>query len=132
MLAAGGCGSEASDEPPASGGAEPDPPATVLTVTFWPDGRDGPSQEAELTCDPDGGTHPRPAEACAALRADAAALAPLPADLMCTQIYGGPEEAEVAGMLDGEQIHASFSRQNGCEIDRWDRLAVLLALGSAR
>ncbi|MGH3016510.1 MAG: SSI family serine proteinase inhibitor, partial [Gaiellaceae bacterium] len=91
---AGGCGSEASDDPPAAGGTEPDPPATALTVAYRPDGRDGAAREATLTCDPAGGTHPRPAEACEALRANADALAPLPPDLMCTQIYGGPEEAE--------------------------------------
>ena len=107
---------------------EPDPPATVLTVTFWPEGRTGPAQEAELTCDPDGGTHPQPAQACKALRGNADALAPLPPDSICTQIYGGPEEAEITGTLDGEQIQATFSRQNGCEIDRWDRLASVLQL----
>jgi hypothetical protein len=53
---------------------------------------------------------------------------PLPPDLMCTQIYGGPEEAEITGTLDGEQVQASVSRQNGCEIDRWDRLAGLFRL----
>ncbi|MGH3058072.1 MAG: SSI family serine proteinase inhibitor [Gaiellaceae bacterium] len=127
-LMAGGCGSEASDEPPAAGGTEPDPPATALTVAYRPDGRDGQAREATLTCEPAGGTHPRPAEACEALRANADALAPLHPDLMCTQIYGGPEEAEVAGTLDGEQVQATFSRQNGCEIDRWDRLATMLQL----
>ncbi len=123
-----GCGSEGSDDPPAAGGTEPDPPATILTVTFWPEGRAGTSQQAELTCDPDGGTHMNPAQACKALRANADALAPLPPDSICTQIYGGPEEAEITGTLDGEQIQATFSRQNGCEIDRWDRLASVLQL----
>jgi len=127
-LVAGGCGSEASDEPPAAGGTEPDPPATELTIEYWSDGRDGPAREATLTCDPAGGTHPRPEKACAALAANADALAPLPPDSICTQIYGGPEEAEIAGTLDGEEIQAAFSRQNGCEIDRWDRMASVLQL----
>jgi hypothetical protein len=35
-------------------------------------------------------------------------------------------------MLDGEQIQAAFSRQNGCEIDRWDRLASVLQLEGPR
>jgi Subtilisin inhibitor-like len=125
-----GCGSEAAEEPPAGGATEPDPPATELTVTYWADGRDGPAQDATLTCDPAGGTHPQPEEACAALAANADALAPLPADLLCTQIYGGPEEAEVTGTRDGGQVQATFSRQNGCEIDRWDRLAAVFRLGS--
>jgi hypothetical protein len=129
---AGGCGSESSgDEADGSAGGEQTAPATEVTVTFWSEGRDGPSQEAELTCDPDGGTHPRAAQACKALRANADALPPLPPDSICTQIYGGPEEAEIAGTLDAEEIHATFSRQNGCEIDRWDRLATVLQLEGA-
>ena len=82
-----------------------------------------------LTCDPPGGTHPRPEEACTALELDPAALEPLPPDSVCTQIYGGPEEAEVVGTLNGEQVNATFSRQNGCEIDRWMRMAGILQLG---
>ena len=121
------CGSEDGAEPPASA-----PPATELTVVFWPQGRDGPAQEASLTCDPAGGTHPRPAEACDALEANAGALPPLPPDSVCTQIYGGPEEAEVRGTVGGETVEAAFSRQNGCEIDRWDRLDPLLRLLSGQ
>jgi hypothetical protein len=128
---AGGCGSEASNEPSAAGGTEPGPAETELTITYWPDGRDGAAQEATLTCDPAGGTHPGPERACAALAANADALAPVPPDLMCTQIYGGPEEADVTGTLDGEQVQATFSRQNGCEIDRWDRMAAVLELGAS-
>ena len=129
MLLLAGCGSESTGgDPDGSAGGEEAAPATELTITFWPEGREGPSQEAELTCDPDGGTHPRAAEACKAIRANADALAQLPPDTICTQIYGGPEEAEVTGTLDGEEIHATFSRQNGCEIDRWDRLASILQL----
>ena len=124
-----GCGSESTgDDPDGSAGGEEAEPATELTVTFWPEGRDGPSQEAALTCDPDGGTHTSPAQACKALGANVDALSPLPPDSICTQIYGGPEEAEVVGTLDGKEIHATFSRQNGCEIDRWDRLASVLQL----
>jgi hypothetical protein len=47
---------------------------------------------------------------------------------MCTQIYGGPEEAELAGTVDGQEVRASFGRQDGCEIDRWDRIAAVLQL----
>ena len=51
---------------------------------------------------------------------------PVPADQMCTQIYGGPETATVRGTWQGERVDASFSRQNGCEIARWDAAAGLL------
>jgi hypothetical protein len=126
-LLAGACGSNAGDEGSDEGAAEPTP-ATELTITFWPQGRDGESFEATLTCDPAGGTHPRPEEACAALAADAEALEPVPADAVCTLIFGGPEQATVVGTLDGEQVDAAFERSNGCEIDRWDRMTVLLQL----
>lgn len=127
---AGGCGSESGDGGADTARGEP-MPATALTITFWPEGRTGPAQEAELTCDPGGGTHPSPAEACKALRANADALAPLPPDSICTQIYGGAQEAEITGVLDGDEIQATFSRQNGCEIDRWDRMAAVLELGAS-
>jgi Subtilisin inhibitor-like len=134
-LLAVGCGSESNDGSGDAGGEDtgageaPAPKGTELTITVWLQGRDGASQELTLTCDPPGGTHPRPEEACLALQADPSALEPLPPDSVCTQIYGGPEEAEIVGTLDGEQVQATFSRQNGCEIDRWMRMAGILQLG---
>lgn len=44
---------------------------------------------------------------------------------VCTQEYGGPEVATVKGTLDGEDVDASFSRQNGCEISRFDAVMKL-------
>jgi Subtilisin inhibitor-like len=132
-LLAVGCGSESDAAGDAGGGdtgADEAPAGTELTITVWLQGRDGASEEVLLTCDPPGGTHPRPEEACLALQADPSALEPLPPDSVCTQIYGGPEEAEVVGTLDGEQVHATFSRQNGCEVDRWDRFAAVLQIGA--
>jgi Subtilisin inhibitor-like len=82
-----------------------------------------------LTCDPDGGTHPDPEAACAALSEDPEALEPVAPDVACTLIFGGPEQATVVGVLDGDEIDAAFEYSNGCEIDRWDRLAALLQLG---
>jgi Subtilisin inhibitor-like len=100
-----------------------------VTVTFWPQGKDGPSQEATLTCDPTGGTHPSPDEACGLLASDPEALEPVPPDAACTMIFGGPEEATVVGVVNGQQVDSAFSRSNGCELDRWDRMAALLQLG---
>ena len=57
------------------------------------------------------------------------AFAPLPADVMCTQEFGGAQTATVRGSVDGTTVNATFARNNGCEISRWDRLVVLL--GSA-
>ena len=100
-------------------------------ITFWPEGPDGPSREATLTCDPAGGTHPDPEAACEVLAAtsDTEVLAPVPPDTACTMIFGGPEQATAVGVLNGEEVDASFERSNGCELDRWDRHAALLQLG---
>ena len=120
LLAAAGCGS-------GGGGSQAEPPAQPrydLTITFWPQGRDGPSRTATLTCDPDGGTHPDPAKACAALLAHPEALHPVPLDMACTEIYGGDQVATV----EGAGLRAVFKRTNGCEIARWEALAPLLEL----
>ena len=95
-----------------------------LTVTYWPEGKDGPSSTATLTCSPDGGTHPDPAEACAALDAHPEALHPVATDMACTQIYGGDQVA----LVEGSGIHSTFNRSDGCEIARWDALAPVLEI----
>jgi hypothetical protein len=102
---------------------------TSIEVTFWPEGRGGPEPPTTiLACDPAGGSHPRPDEACAALFAEQDALQPVPSDVACTQIYGGDEEAHIAGVVRGNAVDAMFDRSNGCEIDRWERLAPVLDL----
>jgi hypothetical protein len=115
LLLASGCGSDAS---------APAPPRYDLTITYWPAGRGGEMRSATLTCDPDGGSHPDPAAACAALSRHADALDPVPAGIACTQIFGGPELATVSG----SGVHALFSRRDGCQIARWEALAPLLEL----
>jgi hypothetical protein len=94
-------------------------PRSGLTVTVDPG--DGDSVQWSLECGPPGGTHPDPEAACAAIEANLDVLEPLPADVICTEIYGGPETARVEGLWEGERVVVSLSRTNGCEIDRWDR-----------
>jgi len=48
-------------------------------------------------------------------------------DVACTQIYGGPEEATIKGTIRGEDVDATFTRTDGCEIARWDKVKDLLA-----
>lgn len=132
-LLVAGCGSEEPEDGAPAGATagqtdSPPPSTTELTVTFWPQGPDGPAQEATLTCDPPGGTHPDPERACGVLASNADALVPPGPDVACTQIYGGPEEAKLEGLFLGEQIEASFNRRDGCEINRWERLLAVLAL----
>jgi hypothetical protein len=100
-----GCGED--DEEPA---ATPAPSSAVadLVVEVEPGGK-----RATVRCDakadcPD----------VAAVKPET--FEPTPGDVACTQQYGGPETATVKGTFKGEQVDAKFSRQNGCEIARWE------------
>jgi hypothetical protein len=123
-----GCGGTSDDEtvtpvaPAAQTGASV---TTDLTIVF--DDGAGKTKTWKLTCDPPGGTHPNPTAACAALAAKGkTALPPVAKDMMCTQIFGGPQTAKITGSWQGEPVTASFSRANGCEISRWEALTGLL------
>jgi hypothetical protein len=77
-----------------------------------------------LRCPP-GGTLPNPAEACRRLAKLDHPFAPVPKSAACTQVYGGPQLAEVGGIFKGRPVNAHFSRANGCEIARWNRVRFL-------
>ena len=98
---------------------------TALRVTYWEDVAE-PSESITWTlrCNPARGSLPRPARACARLAAGGARLfARLPRNIVCTEIYGGPQRARVVGTVNGRRIFATFARSNGCEIDRWQRIS---------
>jgi hypothetical protein len=80
-----------------------------------------------LRCNPAGGTLPQPASACRRLARLKAPFAPTPKNVACTEIYGGPQVALVRGRFRGRAIEAPFSRRNGCEIARWNRVSFLFA-----
>jgi hypothetical protein len=109
------CGDEES-EPAAA-------PATALTITFWPKGRgSGDPTTRTVECAADASD-----PACARLaEAGAAAFAPVAGDAVCTEIYGGPAEAEVSGTVDGAPVDATLSRANGCEIARWEAVRAVV------
>lgn len=98
---------------------------TALEVTYWEKGRGGsPPRVWVLRCDPPRGTLPRPVGACRRLAARGAELfAPTPPGAVCTQIYGGPQVARVVGTVKGARIRTTFTRVDGCEIERWQRLS---------
>ena len=124
-----------SDDPPSGEptdppSEDPTPVAADLTVRVDATG-EGAVTTFTLTCEPVGGDHPDAAAACAAIAAagGAAAFEPTPADVACTEQWGGPQTATVEGTVDGATIRADFSRTNGCEISRWDALEALLGPG---
>lgn len=45
---------------------------------------------------------------------------------ICTEIFGGPERAEITGELAGKSVQSTYSKHNGCAIDRWSRAELLL------
>ena len=127
VLALSACGSDSSDgtvtpqDAPAAG--SPDGPAADLTIEVT----DGQTTTWQLTCDPAGGDHPDTEAACAALESNGdTAIPTTPTDSVCTQIFGGEQTAVVTGTWQGEAVKATFSRQDGCEISRWDALTPLL------
>jgi len=123
LLVAAGCGSGTGG---GDGTEPPSQPRYDLQITYWPEGKGGESRKATLTCDPNGGTHPDPAKACAALDAHPEALHPVPMDTACTEIYGGDQVA----LVEGSGVHAVLNRSNGCEIERWDALAPVVELSA--
>jgi hypothetical protein len=107
---------------------------TRLRVAFFEDGGlPGTKVVWTLRCEPAGGTLPRPVVACRELRRLGwQTLRPVPADVACTEIYGGPQVAIVTGLVDGRRVWAKLRRDNGCEIDRWTRNRFLVPAGGVR
>jgi hypothetical protein len=103
-------------------------PTTALEISVTPGG-EAPTKIWTLRC-PDGspgeGTLPGAAQACEQLlqmRDDP--FAPVPKGMACTQVYGGPQEADVRGRFGVSPVEAHFDRGNGCEIARWNKVAFL-------
>jgi hypothetical protein len=119
LIAAVGCG--------ASQGTAGSTAETELTITFWPDGRDaGGSTKWTLRCSPAGGTLPRAATTCARLLAMTKPFAPARKDQVCTDIFGGPQQAAIAGRFKGVRVWTQLGLRNGCQISRAKRLAFLV------
>ena len=119
LVAAVGCG--------ASQGASSATPATQLTISFWPEGRGtGAPTKWTLRCNPAGGTLPRAAAACRQLLELPKPFAPLRRGLICTDQYGGPQQALITGTFKGARVWTVLALRNGCEISRAKRLAFLV------
>ncbi|MGW2831371.1 SSI family serine proteinase inhibitor [Streptomyces sp. NPDC001286] len=124
VLALGALGAASSLTPAV---AHADADHLTVTVRHAGGGRDG---TFELYCHPDSGGHPDAAGACAAIdrgsRWGTETFAPVPQGSICTMQYGGPATAHVTGVWAGRPVDATYSRGDGCEIARWDRMVPLL------
>jgi hypothetical protein len=74
---------------------------------------------------------PTATEACTALAKNPLLLVrpTPPAGQLCTDQFGGPQQATVGGTVNGTPVETSYSLRDGCEISAWD--AVKAILGSA-
>ncbi|MCV2491492.1 SSI family serine proteinase inhibitor [Geodermatophilus sp. YIM 151500] len=111
----------AGEDGPTAGGGDDD---LVIEI----DRGDGsPVQRYTLAC---GGSTPGDlpgAEAaCAHLTGMAEPFAPVPADAVCTEQYGGPQTARITGRWHGQPVDLELSRVDGCRISQWDGLGPLL------
>ncbi|MDN5668385.1 MAG: serine protease inhibitor [Renibacterium salmoninarum] len=68
-----------------------------------------------------------PAAACAAVQKFGSSMfSPTVPNRQCTMQYGGPQTAQVRGMVNGASVDRSFSLTDGCEIADWNRFAAIL------
>ncbi len=112
--------------PTTATGLDPAVPLAADLAVSVDDGSGAPSTWT-LTCEPVSGEAPDPEQACTELgTVGPSVFAPPPKDLMCTEVFGGPEVATVTGTFAGEPVNATFSRTDGCEIARWDSVSSLL------
>jgi hypothetical protein len=107
--------------------------STSLHIAVWPDGmgEQAAKKTYTLRCAPVGGTLPKRAAACTKLMRIERPFAPVPRGVACTMIYGGPQVALVTGRFRGKQIRATFSRKDGCQLARWNRVGFLFPGASA-
>jgi hypothetical protein len=121
VAAAVGCGTSAGAPAPAAADS------ANLTITYWAEGAEkGVARKWTLRCAPAGGTLPRAAAACRQLGTMRAPFAPIPKDAICTEQYGGPQVAVVAGTFRGKRLWTKLQARNGCEIARFKRLSFLV------
>ena len=126
LLAACGGTTDAGGAPASGSAAASSSPADELVVELVAE-QGGAAQTYRLSCDPQpAGDLPDPAAACTQLAGQSDPFAALPADTICTQLFGGPQTAQVTGRWAGEPVDLQLSRTDGCRIAQWDRLGALL------
>jgi hypothetical protein len=121
--------------PPPTGGAGAPTQGTSLTVDVTAEGQAIRSGTVECAASGASGTghlaDPAAAQAaCTLLRDNPGARNRLvngvDPNRMCTQIYGGPDEARVQGQLDGQPVDTVVDRRDGCAMAEWDILVPLV------
>ena len=116
-----GCGGRSAS----SGSSTANVGSTTLEISISNGGgKDTLTKMWTLTC-PAGGTLPDAEQACRNLERLDDPFGPVPKSVACTEVYGGPQVAEVHGTFRDKPVNTRFSRTNGCEIARWNRVRFL-------
>jgi subtilisin inhibitor-like len=116
-LAVAGCGGQSAPGGRTSGAAS-------LDISISLGGKDTPTKVWTLRC-PTGGTLPDAERVCLNLDRLDDPFGPVPKSVACTQVYGGPQVADVQGTFRGKPVNTRFRRTDGCEIARWNRVRFL-------
>ena len=128
LLAVAGCGAPAGGGSDAGSSTSAPAPGADDDLMIVLDRGDGTEPERyTLTCggSPDG-DHPDATAACAHLEGLEDPFAPLPADMVCTEQYGGPETATITGRWQAADVDVELSRTDGCRISQWESLGPVL------
>ncbi len=96
----------------------------LLQVTY--DNGHGVVTSRLLWCHPAGGSMRGTLGACRRLDALGGPLRVTPRREMCSMVYGGPQTARVTGMWRGHRVDQRYSRSNGCQTTRWQRMEPVL------
>jgi len=122
-----GCAASTAAAPRSGSASSPaSPPPDDLLVEIHRGGS-SPLESYRLICGTTvSGNHPAGAAACAHLNRLAHPFAPIPADQVCSQIYGGPQTAHITGRWRGTPVDLRLSRVDGCRVEQWNSLGPLL------
>lgn len=104
--------------------------ATELRVTHRPTGTADGERTLTVTCPEEPAATDKDCQELLDLARGDLFDAALPPGTVCTQLFGGPQTATVEGILAGRNVTTTFTRVDGCQIDRWDRaMPLLLRMG---
>jgi hypothetical protein len=116
-----GCGDEEGETTGSAPGK-----GSLLDLTLDADGP-GPEKPRTATMDCPEPAHATADELCGrVLLLSPDVFDPVAPGTACTEIYGGPDTLKVVGTLEGEEVEGEFTRENGCEIDRFEAWTPIL------
>jgi Subtilisin inhibitor-like len=117
--AATACGSTTAPTSAAAPGSAA-PPKVSLDIRVS-GGPGKPTEHWTLQCDPAGGTHPDPAQACAVLLKAKTPFAAPTKGVECPMILASSKTATVKGVYFGQHVDTTFV-QGGCQLARWAKI----------